>query len=189
MNEKIRKILAQVMADRKRFAMFIGLFAVGMLLWGRLLIMRNVPRTAVADPKAQSVLAALTGDTPKRVQRVADETGPRVIHATLWDSAQRDLFAIQADLFTPDPEATKVKNPQDQTQAQPVDAQALHRAEIAEQAERLKLQSTILGESPRAMINSTLLAPGQQIEGFAVVRIESRRVLVERGGVLIELKM
>ncbi len=51
------------------------------------------------------------------------------------------------------------------------------------------LQSTILGERPRAVINGTTVAPGQRIKGFEVKGVMPRRVVLEMNGVEVYLDM
>jgi len=38
-------------ANQVKFSLAVGLLAVGLLLWTRLLLLTDVPRTATADPK------------------------------------------------------------------------------------------------------------------------------------------
>ncbi len=61
----------------------------------------------------------------------------------------------------------------------------------------LRLQTTIMGPSPRALIDGRMVRTGDMVEAkspsmtvsFRVVQIEARRIVVEREGVQIELKM
>lgn len=56
-------------------------------------------------------------------------------------------------------------------------------------AEALKLESTIMGATPGAMINGQLVAEGSEIEGFRVLKIEPRQIIVEREGVKLAVMM
>jgi hypothetical protein len=57
------------------------------------------------------------------------------------------------------------------------------------QASQLRLQSTVMGGRPRALVNGQLLGEGDSIASFKVVRIESRKVLLEREGIRLEITM
>ena len=53
----------------------------------------------------------------------------------------------------------------------------------------LKLQSTVTGALPMAYISGRLVHPGDTIDGFSVVRIKERRVVIRKYGLTRELKM
>jgi hypothetical protein len=59
------------------------------------------------------------------------------------------------------------------------------------QAATLKLQGTVLGDDPKAWVNGALVGVGGQIEtsGFRIVRIEARRIVVEREDVRLAIEM
>ncbi|HEY1922220.1 MAG TPA: hypothetical protein VGG44_05600, partial [Tepidisphaeraceae bacterium] len=56
-------------------------------------------------------------------------------------------------------------------------------------AASLKLQSTIMGAHPGAMVNGTMVRVGDSISGFRVLNIEATQVIVEREGVKLALLM
>ena len=64
-------------------------------------------------------------------------------------------------------------------------------------ASTLKLQTTLMGSVPKALIDGRMVRAGDLLEtkssdlsmSFRVVQIEPRRVVIERDGVKIELKM
>ncbi len=56
-------------------------------------------------------------------------------------------------------------------------------------AASLKLQSTIMGAHPGAMVNGTMVREGDSVSGFRVLSIEARQVIVEREGVKLALLM
>jgi hypothetical protein len=57
------------------------------------------------------------------------------------------------------------------------------------QAAQLRLQSTVMGPTPRALINGDMLREGDVVAAFRIVRIEARRIIVEREGVKLEIQM
>ncbi|MBV8779989.1 MAG: hypothetical protein JO353_01200, partial [Phycisphaerae bacterium] len=53
----------------------------------------------------------------------------------------------------------------------------------------IRPQSTMLGASPRAMVNGTLVAEGESIGGFHLLKIEAHGIVVEQQGVVLEVSM
>jgi hypothetical protein len=60
---------------------------------------------------------------------------------------------------------------------------------LARQASQLRLQSTIMGASPKAVIDGGLVGEGDVVATFRVLRIEPRRITVEREGIKLEIQM
>jgi hypothetical protein len=56
-------------------------------------------------------------------------------------------------------------------------------------AESLKLDSTIMGATPGAMVNGQLVREGSVVNDFRVLKIESRELIVEREGVKLAIMM
>jgi hypothetical protein len=61
-------------------------------------------------------------------------------------------------------------------------------ASFVKDAEKLQLQST-LPESRKAMINGQLVGEGSVVANFRVVKIEPRKVIVEREGITLAIQM
>jgi hypothetical protein len=57
------------------------------------------------------------------------------------------------------------------------------------QAMQIKLQSTVMGAMPRALVNGSVVREGDVIASFRVFRIEARRIIVEREGIKLEIPM
>jgi hypothetical protein len=60
---------------------------------------------------------------------------------------------------------------------------------LARQASQLRLQSTIMGASPKAVIDGDLVGEGDVVASFRVLKIEPRRIIVEREGIRLEIQM
>lgn len=181
MNDHIKRIKSQLLADKRKLSIMVGLLAVAMLMWGRLLL-QKVPRTATAEP----VAAVVTADTP--VTAASAAVIRPVVHLPQTQPLQRDLFALEASHYqrvaeVEDDTVRVAKSPQET-----VDDSAVARM-VHEAAGRLTLQSIIQGARPRAMINGQLLALGQKIEGFTVSQIDQRHVILTRSGVDVKLAM
>ena len=56
-------------------------------------------------------------------------------------------------------------------------------------AEALKLESTIVGPTPGAIVNGQMVREGSNIAGFRVLKIEARQMVVEREGVKLAVTM
>ena len=57
------------------------------------------------------------------------------------------------------------------------------------QAASLRLVSTMMGPQPKAMVNAELVGEGSVVAGFRVLKIEARRIIVEREGIRLEIQM
>lgn len=174
-----------LIADKKRLSMVLGLLAIGLLLWGRLLI-RDLPKTAVADPTA-AVVASLDGaaDSPKRTAT----PGRITVAATLPDSPGRDLFALAEGAFERVRKPV-VETPAVEAKSPPKPVDVVDEAALVRQAAKgLVLQSTVFGESPTALISGELISPGQTIRGFTLKKIEQRQVVLEKNGIEVRLEM
>ena len=62
-------------------------------------------------------------------------------------------------------------------------------ANYKDQAAKLRLDSIIWGAQPKAMIEGKLLAEGDVVASFRVLKIEQRRIIVEREGIRLEILM
>lgn len=114
----------------------------------------------------------------------------------------RNLFAVQLNYYPQaSDKAVRPANPSDQDKSAVQDADDLKERQarfetLKLQAKQFKLQSTLMSATPRALINGDLLKEGDQIAAsadesakFRVVKIEARRVILEREGEKIVLWM
>ena len=56
-------------------------------------------------------------------------------------------------------------------------------------AAELRLESTMMGPQPKAMVNGELVGEGDAVASFRVLKIEARRIIVEREGIRLEIQM
>ncbi len=165
--------------DRKRGLLALGLIAVALLLWGRL-ILKNAPRTALADPKEGQV--ALQTLPTRQAAALTRE-----VHLQLPKGGKRDLFAMAEHRFARtemSPESAQTAKSVGETSDSDVRTRAVQQAAMA-----LRLQTTILGTPPRAMIDGQLLGPGETIKGFEIVEIQQREVVLQKDGIQVRLEM
>ncbi|MEM7681819.1 MAG: hypothetical protein AAF288_07675 [Planctomycetota bacterium] len=173
------ELKAAVQRDRKKFALAGTCACFGLLLWGRLIFLDRVPKTAVANPDGEAVEVESAATTQARPEPV--------FLGVLPDRPNRDVFAIDPTRYRPDPAADKSENA-GKTGRSGVDENA--RLEQARRDARdLTLESVIQGHRPRAVLNNELLRPGQTIEGFTLLSIGDNHVVVARNGLAFRLHM
>lgn len=183
MGEHVRNFVERVKQDRK-LALMLVLLAVGLLLWGRLLLQRPVPQVATAEPDRRAASAA----DVETVREMVRGDRPRVT-VELPDYLARDLFNFPADeVAWAEPKNDEADEMEEKSDAQRSDDQ-LRSATVRRAAEDLRLRSVMMGETPSAVINGRVLRPGQQIQGFTLLEVSERHVLLERHGVIVRLTM
>ena len=115
----------------------------------------------------------------------------------------RNLFAIRLEYFPiegPKTGAGDVRERADDgfwarlekslaVQADQRDKRENQKANYITAAAKLNLQSTMMGAQPKALVNGELVGEGDVVAEFRVVRIEARRVIVEREGIRLEIQM
>jgi len=186
MNDQVNKMIRQLTADKKKLGLMLGLLAVGLLLWGRLLL-KEVPRTATATPKVTTAAAA-SSPSPRADDPTSGADGPAVtVVVDLASTLTRDVFALDTAGY---PEAKNGEESSVPPKPQ-IDTpdKAYRVAKATEAARGLTLEGVILSDDPSVIINGQLLQEGQRIEGLTVYRIEDRKVVLEMDGVYIRLGM
>ena len=167
----MRKIWQKLIADRRRFGLFCGLLFVGLLLWARIIVIARPPRTAVAEPHADTKIAVLlTSDN-------------QTIPVSLETEPMRNPFSVSEFVFPMQFEETD--NNQSGTQ------------EIAYSNESdfvasLKLEA-VMGEM--VMINGRVLKIGEVV-GFGDTKnplllesVQGRTVILSAGNHRYELSI
>lgn len=178
---KLQQMLRRMGFDVKKAIVMGGLVAVGLLLWGRLLL-KEVPRTAsagatdvaLAAPKSSGLSDALD---PARQQ----------IEVALPSEVKRDLFWFDANPYRR-PLVPQENDTGPNPELEGTD-EASRLAAVKDAVSKLRLESVMMGGSPHALINGVAVAPGEQIEGFTLLRVSDRNVLIKKDGFVIRLKM
>ncbi|HVP11664.1 MAG TPA: hypothetical protein VMV94_10810 [Phycisphaerae bacterium] len=120
----------------------------------RKVAVQDLPRTPARDIfKARS-----WSQFPREGPSAEDDTQAGQLSASLWEK-MRDAFSERRDRH----------------------AKELN--EISDELTELKLQSTMIGSVPSAFISGRLVHVGDTINGFSVVRIEEKRVMLQKNGV------
>mgnify|MGYP001241432733 CR=1 FL=1 len=197
MNEKFSQLWVMVQQDRKKATTLAILLVVAVAMGLRALVSGGGggPSRASAAPTARSSpSAAKPGPAPTMDQALA-ALRPQTRLSTMG-APPRDLFhSTWAVIGSTDGEASGksgaglADNGKGPWAEDP-------RARVEAEAEKLRLRSTLLGANPLAVIERSeggeakrrVARPGEQIDGFRVVRIEAHLVELEKDGVRIVLE-
>jgi hypothetical protein len=184
---QVRQALAR---DPKRTAIMTGLGLVMLALWGRMLL--SGPASATASLIRRSVLSVGESINPSR--------SPTVSTPVLeWlgkpkEPVSRNLFAMHLDYYAKAIEqkpatdlATDPVSLSDESDEQR-ERQILIE-NLQTQASKLKLQSTMMGGTPQALINGQLVKTGDVIAGFTVDKIQARCVQIQQDGISLQIEM
>lgn len=174
----LENLKQQLLADKKKLGLMCMLVAVGLLLWGRLILLDRVPKTAVADPNAQ---AAAAKAVPADVERV-------VYIGRLPDRPTRDVFSLPRDRYRPLPGTDNGVNPGN-LPSRSVDEDPADLVEVQGLARELRLRAVIYGIRPRIVLDDRMLKTGDTYNGFKVLAIEKNAAVIARDGYLFRLRV
>lgn len=191
MKRKLNRFWRQITADKKKFGVLVTTLAVGLLLWGRLILLERVPKIATADdpPQAQSQQASAAPSPSEAAQNPA----PRMaalpeVRTDLSDRLSLDLFAFRHNHYRaiPPEETPRIDiQPTDLPDDERVRRQVLE-ARLVD----LRLQSVIQGgPRPLVVINGRLFRVGDSIDGFEIVTFTDRSATLTRDGLTFTLEM
>lgn len=175
-----------VQTEGKRLWIVAALLVVGVLLWGRLIILEKIPRTGYAEPEA--------GESAAGVEGSASPTLPAAIQTVeLPSSLQREAFTY-TDQFHTGLGISNDETVADVTESVPEADEVVQLLptleEVSQEAQTtLRLESVLLGESPLAIVNGRVCRVGSRLEGFTVIAIGSGSITVSRHGFEIELRL
>lgn len=195
MNEDLQRIWIRLTADRRKFSAMCALGVVGLLLWARLLLLNDVPRTGLAEPApAAEGASGVTSESEDAAKpnRPSVESAP-IVYLDTPTTLARNIFAAPKAMFpqTEQPGAVDDVTPKSQTDTPEdvVKTESQRVEAIRAKAAQLHLDSLILGATPAAVINNRLVREGGQVDGFVLERVLKRSVILVRDQVRVELKM
>jgi len=206
MEQKLKIFILELKQDRKRLAIMCTLVAFGILLWARLLILQNVPKTGFADPgqdgessTTPGAPGGAAGATASGNQAGASENKKvhlkelPVVVVDTTPTLVRDFFQ-PLSIATAQPEKTSqvpVLPPKSNDKASETPKVEVPDPlkEAEQDASKLRLESLMAGQSPLAVINGSVLRTGDEIEGFTIESIGRQSVTLRRGEIRVELKM
>lgn len=187
MKKKMKRLWRQATADKKKFGLLVTMLAVGLLLWGRLILLEDVPKIATADPNAPAQAdSTSTNPAPAGTTPAAAVLPPLpTVHVALSEDLPLNLFAFRHNRYKPLPEKDSEGNGLQSTGSTDDD----RKRELVELARSLRLQSVIQGRSPAIVVNGEVLRVGDSIEGFEIVSFDERSAKLTREGLTFLLKM
>jgi len=154
--------------ERGKLLVMLGLLAVGLLLWGRLL-MNDSPRQAEArdgEPLSFEI-------EPSELAQEPISSDLPEVQVVLPGELSRDLFSDNNTEEKADPTNSEST---EKSESDSVDE------ESGAGLDQLDLQSVLRGSRPRAVINGRLVSEGEAIEGFTLKDVGDRHVVLEKGG-------
>lgn len=197
----LKQLVRQAKGDPKKATVLAVLVVVMLFLWVRALGGGSSgPSTASANVGAARagtdlpVLGTKANNRAGSLQAFVEWSRPTVTPLS------RNLFAVNYDFFPQDgskPQGLRGPNGNgfwDQV-AKSMTVRADQKRErevllenLRLQAAQMKVQSILMGASPKALINGELVGVGSVVASFRVSRIEARRIVVEREGIKLELR-
>jgi hypothetical protein len=200
MTLRVRRLWIQMTSDPRRFGALCGCMLLGLLLWARIIIVSNMPRTAVAN-EAQNPGAS--GNDPGSTAAVSGSAkSPRsTITIDLATAPDHDPFVISQTYFPkPTGSATSSshlsdpgKSPQEPVEdAQQIEARRT--AYLGAAVSKLKLDAAMQGtmaviSGKSFRLGESVKGPGNEQVGFTLVEVGQRSIVLECEGRRFELKM
>ena len=192
-------VIKAAKSDPKKAAALIALIALLAFMWIR--ILGSGPSSASARYVSPTLptdngLHPGAGPKPNAMHEAIKEWASRPI-----SPLNRNLFAINYEFFPQDGTRVPVlRAPQGDgfwdrlaksmtARADAKKEQEVLRENLRLQAAQLKVQSTVMGAQPKALINGDLVGEGDVVASFRISKIEARRVVVEREGIKLELRL
>src|SRR4051812_45846242 len=187
----------QFKAEPKKAAALALLVALLVGMWVKIFLFGD-PRPAAAG--------AGTGENTRVGTSHSASPGVSVASRSLLEwirkpitGTKRNLFAIKLDYFPVDGSRPMFSGDDadgfwDQlakslaAKADQEKTKGILRDNVRAKASRLDLQSTgMFNGDPKAMVNGTIVQEGDTIEGFLIVKIETKRIVVELENVQVEV--
>lgn len=178
MKEQLNNFVEQLTADKKKLGLIVVLVAVGLLMWGRLLL-KQVPQTASANDGPE--VAVETGNSSDAL-----DTKRSLVSLDIPQSLQRDLFLLDPSRYSP----TSNKNDDDDDQKSlSLSTDESLQTAVVNAARGLQLQSVTLGDVPAAFINGRLVRVNGEIDGFKLLHCDERSAVLIRQGIKVRIKI
>lgn len=186
-----RRLFAEFMRNKRKTFILMVLGAVALVMGVHLAFRGSTPRRVRAAAQAVVTPIRRSADGENRWggdQRRADWLAElRASQAEI----SRDIFEPNPAFFpptTPKPKTPKKITRVVTTQPSVEDRQAVVR-QVRALAGALRLQSTVAGSVPVAMINGQIVRKGDRLSEFVVVEITERSCVLKQKGVQVTLEM
>lgn len=205
MSDWTKKLKTELGRDWRRTGLLLGLIAVGMVVAVRQFSGSPEKAGAATPPKKQSSTAhaaAPAAPIGPAAQAAVDARKPSLradkvfrfnADVSTMTLPRHDPFKVKLDVFPPDPSLAKAER--DVKVSMPADAETERQRRLAQQAivraeaQKLRLQSVMITDPPRAMIGGDIYRVGQAVGPFVLTRIGGNSVTLEKDGFEVMLKM
>lgn len=191
---RLRRYWIQLTADRRKFGTLCTMLGIGLLLWARLIVISNLPKTAVANEKNEST----SSQTPI-TERSPGERPIATKPIELDERPIRDPFAVSSAHFPkPDPipqfDAEPAKSIPEAAE-DPETAEARFHAELQAIVREFSLDAAMSGAA-LAVIDGRTYRKGERIQApdgarieFTLTEVNERAVTLEYEGRRFDLNM
>lgn len=185
------RMIAALKRDPRKTTLMVGLLAVMVMMLVHL--GSNGPASATASFIRRQVSAM--SDQPVEAPRAMVSSPVLTWLSQPRREVERNLFAVRTEFYAKATAETSGADSSedpaksgDQATDQNREKQILME-NLQTQAGKLKLQTTMMGRNPSALVNGELVKQGDTIGGFKVVKIEPRRITIEQENVVLEIEM
>jgi hypothetical protein len=204
-NNPIAKLVEAAKADPKKAGVLAVLVTVLGTMWVRMALQGG------AGPQVAGAAMATSSDNEVADRLAAAGRGGAVNPTSLAALAEwrtqpvspivRNLFIVQLDQYAHEQgrQAVPVTRADDgfwdelakslTSRADQNKQRQIRIDNTVRDAEKLQLQTIVMGASPKAVINGEMVGEGSVVAEFRVSRIEARRIIVEREGIKLEIPM
>lgn len=206
LSQLLQRLPEPIKADPKKTGVLAALLGVLAIFCVRAATQRATPERAGASFFAAAGAGEGNGSQASAAVRHNASSISALAARDSWLASpaaglSRNLFQVSLDRFRPAPHTSDMTGiPTEEgfwdrvAKSQTVQADQLKRREAAiESAQRLaanlKLRSTVMGAEPKAIIDDKVVQVGMTVSSFRVMKIEPRKVIVERDGVRLEIRM
>lgn len=197
------KLMDLIQKDPKKAAVLgvLGLVLGGM--WMRMAVTgQTQPQHAsasVANPAAKAKNSAASPFAKSTSANTADALQEWIAKPVV--PLSRNLFAIRMDHFPLAAGASGTDSATTQqtfwealaksvnTRADAMEKRQNLIQNLKDQASQMELQSIVMGPKPKALVDGELVGEGDVVASFRVLKIESRRIIVEQEGIRLEIQM
>jgi len=193
-----RKHARDLLKEPKKLALLGGLVVVLAVLAGNRLFQGGAPAAASSAPTVRVPLSAPKAPTHSELasQAFGEWLSKHV------SPVGRNLFVVRGDYFPRDTAnvSPALREPSGKGFWDQLGKSLSSRADVdskrkvlienlrLQAQEKLKLQTTMVSQGkPKALINGKLVGEGDVVAEFRLVRIEARRIIVEREGIKLEV--
>ena len=203
-NNLVSDVSRALCADPKKTGLLSVLMIVLVVVVGR---MAMNGRSGPSAANASSSFKGTATDSSRAGASSASQRNTSAISGALrkWSEGSvpplsRNLFTVRIEYFPVNDSRTAELAPGEEgfwsrmeksfrVQADQKDKRDNLVENFKAQAAQLKIESIMLGPQPRAMVNGNLVAEGSVVAEFRVLKIEPRRIVVEREGIKLAIDM